>query len=200
MNSHEEGGPSRSYSKGGATKMTILPALMIAILAALSADRQGSGAISPGPAIRSVEDSNRQLSCPFTKPPVPAFIPPRPYPRLAGPDEFWFGNSRLWIALLTSGTLRLPRASDRSLRQKLMWWREGYDWRRNRQPPLQLTGKRLDAPAPPLEADDHANAGWTDDPDHPFIVTGINLPTPGCWKITGRLDDAELTFVVDVVE
>jgi len=61
---------------------------------------------------------------------------------------------------------------------------------------LQVTGKRRDSPAPPLGTDEHANNGWTNDPDHPFIVVGIDLPTLGCWKITGCYKDVELSFVV----
>jgi hypothetical protein len=65
---------------------------------------------------------------------------------------------------------------------------------------LAVTGKRLDSPAPPLQMDEHANNGWTGDPDHPFIVVGINLPALGCWKITGHYKDVELSFVVWVTQ
>src|SRR5215472_6616762 len=52
-------------------------------------------------------------------------------------------------------------------------------------PKLTVTARRLDSPATPLVTDEHANAGWTSDRDHPFIVTGIDIPTVGCWQITG---------------
>jgi hypothetical protein len=29
-----------------------------------------------------------------------------------------------------------------------------------------------------------------------FIVTGINFPTLGCWEITARYENDELTFVL----
>jgi hypothetical protein len=90
----------------------------------------------------------------------------------------------------------LPLWPDGTYRQKLLCWHQGYDCRREPQPALKLTGKRLDAPAPDFQGEDHATHGWTDDPDHPFMVTGINLPTLGCWRITGRYEDAELNFVV----
>lgn len=31
------------------------------------------------------------------------------------------------------------------------------------------------------------------------MLGGINLPTPGCWEITGRYEDAEVQFVEWVV-
>jgi hypothetical protein len=65
---------------------------------------------------------------------------------------------------------------------------------------LKVSGKRLDSSAPPLATDEHANTGWKDDPNHPFIVTGIDIPTLGCWQITGRFKDAELSFVVWVTQ
>jgi hypothetical protein len=138
-------------------------------------------------------------SCPVTQPPTPPFVPPYPIQT----DGFWFGTDRLWIQLPTEGTWKgLPhyRPTDTAFRQKLFWWREGYDWHNDPQPMLKVTGKRLDSPAPPLGTDEHANAGWTDDPDHPFIVVGIDIPTLGCWKITGRFEDAELSFVICVTQ
>jgi hypothetical protein len=41
-----------------------------------------------------------------------------------------------------------------------------------------------------------ANAGWQDDEEHPFMVTGVNFPTLGCWEVTGDYHGDNLTFVV----
>jgi hypothetical protein len=142
-------------------------------------------------------------SCPVTKPPSHPFIPPSPYPSQTSSSSFWFGSEKLWTQLPTDGTWKgLPHytPTDTAFRQKLFWWREGYDWHNDKQPMLKVTGKRLDSPAPPLGTDEHANAGWGDDPDHPFIVVGIDIPTLGCWKITGRFEDAELSFVIWVTQ
>ena len=138
-------------------------------------------------------------SCPVTKPPAHAFVPPSPYPSDTGPDGFWFGGEKLWTLLPMDGTWKgLPhyRPTDTAFRNKLFWWDEGYDWQRDTQPMLKVTGKRLDSPAPPLGTDKHANAGWRGDSNHPFIVVGIDIPTLGCWKITGNFEDAELSYVV----
>jgi hypothetical protein len=43
-------------------------------------------------------------SCPMTKPPATAFVPPKPYWTNHGPDAFWFGTPKLWILLPNNGT------------------------------------------------------------------------------------------------
>jgi hypothetical protein len=134
--------------------------------------------------------------CPVTKPPQPPFLPPLPYP---SEGLVWIGSSKLWTNIPRSGTWRgLPHYTpeDTRFRQKLFWWSNGYDWRSENPPELTITGKRLDAPAPPLATDPHANAGWTNDRDHAFIVAGIFIPTLGCWKITGHYKGEELSYVV----
>jgi hypothetical protein len=138
-------------------------------------------------------------SCPVTKPPWMAFIPPSPYPTELPAGSFWFGNEKLWTSLPMDGTWNgLPhfRPTDIAFRNKLFWWHEGYDWRTENPPNLSVTGKRLDAPASPLATDEHANNGWTNDSQHPFMVSGIFIPTLGCWQITGDYKGDRLTFVV----
>jgi hypothetical protein len=135
-------------------------------------------------------------SCPVTKPPARPFIPPWPYPNKTSEGSFFLGTNKLWIHLRADGTWQgLPLWPDGTIRQKLLWWREGYDLHRNPRPPLKVTGNRLDSPAPPIQSS--VSNGWTDDSEHGFMTNGINLPGLGCWKITGRYeDDAELSFVV----
>ena len=139
-------------------------------------------------------------SCPVTKPSEPPFQPPAPYPS-AG--SLWVGSPRLWTNVPADGVwngLGHYRPEDPRFRQKLFWWSEGYHWRTENPPKLTITGMRLDGPAPPLATDEHANNGWTNDSDHPFIVAGIFIPTLGCWKITGEYKGEELSYVVWVSE
>ena len=63
------------------------------------------------------------------------------------------------------------------------------------QPKFSVTGRRLDAPTPPMLVDQTTTNGWVTR-NQPFMLTGINFPTLGCWEITGRYKDEELTFVV----
>jgi hypothetical protein len=57
---------------------------------------------------------------------------------------------------------------------------------------LRVTGKRLDSIAPPLESQSNAS-GIT---GHAFVMSGLDIPTLGCWQITGDFAGDKLTFVV----
>jgi hypothetical protein len=136
-------------------------------------------------------------SCPVTKPAEQPFVPPAPHPAKLSRGSFWYGTDKLWTALPTAGIWdALPHYTpdDPTFRQKLFFWREGYDPRLEPQPNLTVKGKRLDSSAAPLQSDDHANGGWK--ADDQFIVTGINFPTIGCWEITANYKNDRLTFVV----
>jgi len=60
---------------------------------------------------------------------------------------------------------------------------------------LTITGRRLDATAPPLTAKIPASFGT-----HGFIPTGVTFPTLGCWEVTGRIPGKSLTFVTMVIQ
>lgn len=144
------------------------------------------------PKLGSIPDT-----CPVTRPSDQPFVPPQPFPEKAPEGSFWFGTDELWTSVPTDGTWSgLPHYApeDPAFRQKLFFDRQGYDWHTEPQPALIVTGKRLDAPARPLSAD-KANNGCCIS-HKSFMVTAINLPTGGCWQITGHYHDRELTFVV----
>src|SRR5882724_1308927 len=127
-------------------------------------------------------------TCPVTNASDHPFIPPWPYPKVPDLGGSWFGTDRLWIALSIDGAWS-------GYRQKMQWWRQGYDYRTEPEPNLKVTGKRLDAPAPPLMAET-SNVGGP----IPSMMVGMNFSTPGCWEITGRYESDELTFVLWVAE
>jgi hypothetical protein len=89
---------------------------------------------------------------------------------------------------------------DSRYRQKVFWWSERFAWHTENPPDLTITGQRLDGYSLPLSTDPHANAGWTNDRNHPFMVDGIFIPTLGCWKITGHYKGEELSYVVWVTK
>jgi hypothetical protein len=71
----------------------------------------------------------------------------------------------------------------------------GMRFDRQLEPPtaLQLEGRRLDAPAPPLSVD----LNGTDDV---FLRTSILLfSSPGCWEVTARTKFTHVTFVTKIV-
>jgi len=123
-------------------------------------------------------------ACPVTNASDHTVIPPWPYPTVPDSGRSWFGTDRLWVALPEDGTWR-------GYRQKMQWWRLGYDYHTEPEPKLKITGKRLDAPAPPLMAKIDNVAGPI-----PSIMAGLDFPALGCWEITGHYESDELTFVV----
>lgn len=152
--------------------------------ASLTATAQAEAAASIPPA-----------DCPVTTPEDGSFEAPEPYsPQAPWEGFFWYGSNSLWVALRQDGVWsRLPHDSH-GYGQKIPWWREGYIWDEEPLPPLAVTGERLDAKSPPLEAT-RANGSYADDMGSAMMM-GLNLPTLGCWRITGQYEDAELSFVV----
>ena len=137
-------------------------------------------------------------SCPVTKASDRPFIPPPPYPEKPYPGAFWYGSDRLWTSPPPDGTWRglgHSAPDDPTFSQKMPWFRLGYDWRTEPNPNLKVTGKRLDAPAPPLQGTANNVIG-----PPPYLMVGMSIPTLGCWEITGHYADDELTVVVWVAQ
>ena len=82
------------------------------------------------------------------------------------------------------------------------WWAEAKEplrfskegikvgWFRPAGAELAITGQRLDAEAPPLEAE--AGNGY---PTR-FQASSLYFPSEGCWEVTATAEDRELSFVV----
>jgi hypothetical protein len=62
-------------------------------------------------------------------------------------------------------------------------------WERKKKGYLQISGRRIDASAPP------ARAYIYDYGDSGFQPIYLVFPTPGCWEITGEVSGGRLTFV-----
>jgi hypothetical protein len=138
-------------------------------------------------------------TCPITQPPSQPFVPPAPYPTKHSTGGFWLGSEKLWTLRNTDGLWHGLRTVDvdsgfahEIYRDKVFWWRKGYDWRIENPPQLKVSGKRFDSSAPPLYADG-PNPAFI---KIPAMVTGIDIPTVGCWEITGDYKGDKLTFVV----
>jgi hypothetical protein len=169
-----------------------------ALIGAMHRSADKSLAMSVGGA---VTPDTRPGNCRVTLPADGRFVPPSPFP--AEPDgtgvfAFWFGTEKLWTVLPVDGIWELGHytPSDASYRQKLFLWRDGYNWRAEPHPHLRVTGRRLDGQAPPLVA--RVSNGYRDGKS--FMVVGMDIPTLGCWEITGNYDAQELTFVVWVAK
>jgi hypothetical protein len=70
-----------------------------------------------------------------------------------------------------------------------------FGWTRGVSGVLHITGRRLDAPAAPLQSEVGDDAGGG------FEASYLIFPSPGCWEVTatiGDRSDASLTFVTRV--
>jgi hypothetical protein len=135
-------------------------------------------------------------ACPVTKPPARPFVPPPPYGTDHIPDQFWYGTESLWTLLGVKGTWNIHNnvlESQGAYRTKLTYRRRGFDWRREH-PELIVIAKRLDREAPPVAAE-RAHAVYIAGPG---MMTGIDIPSSGCWEITARYSGESLSFVVSV--
>jgi hypothetical protein len=136
----------------------------------------------------------------------PVTIPPKAKPT-GGSFTAWsrsrfnYGNRRLRAQLnwprgtLAAGILPDGGAAaivneDGSIYVKVGWWR-------GVRGQLKIWGRRLDAPAPGLRAEPGLVESYGHDG---FVPSGITFPTVGCWRVTGGVKDARLTFVVRVTK
>jgi hypothetical protein len=75
---------------------------------------------------------------------------------------------------------------DGALGIKVGWWRTTPGGQ------LDITGRRIDAPAAPLRA--YIPPGY---PEH-FQPSYVVFPTPGCWEVVASIGERSLTLVVAV--
>jgi hypothetical protein len=126
-------------------------------------------------------------SCPVTK---PGKAPAEIGDRLFGAADA-FGNTDLWVGGLgPDGVIPADSRfveSDGSIGWKLGWWRIVPGT-------LMITGRRLDAPAPPLRASVPAGYGAQG-----FQASGVYFSTEGCWEVSGTVGSSKLTFVTFVL-
>ncbi len=128
-------------------------------------------------------------ACPTTRgEPSPSSVPA---------DRFFgsasaYGNGMLWVGgLWPDGIISADSRFldlDGRVGMKFGWWHTVAG-------KLQITGRRLDAPAPPAIGDVPDGYGITG-----FQASGVTFPTQGCWEITGSVGSSKLTFVTFVIK
>ena len=102
-----------------------------------------------------------------------------------------YGNGSLWVgALWPYGVVIITPDNvdpDGRLGMKFGWYRltSGF---------LTITGRRLDASAPPGSGRT-SGYGLTG-----FNASGVIFPAEGCWQVTGRVGRVTLTFVTFVIK
>jgi hypothetical protein len=131
------------------------------------------------------------ISCPVTLPESSAVDVPG---QLSGEHRIWYGSSDLAVLLPRDGSW-LGMGPEHHYRDKLWWWRRGYDANAEPTPDLVLEATRLDSDAPAVRVD-NATSGYGD--GWSAMLTGVEFPASGCWQVEARYRQALLTFVVSV--
>ena len=167
--------------------MTVLRLVLLISLVSLTASSQQNST-----AQRPVAPA----SCRVTLPPAVPFTPPGEHKMGKNDNSFWLGTEKLWTSVRKSGTVwgwgpRAPGEPD--LTAKIFWGSVDFDYRRKEDYDLKVTGRRLDGDAPPLVVDKVTNALFV---PNAAMLSGVYVPTPGCWEITGEYRGEKLSFVV----
>jgi hypothetical protein len=119
--------------------------------------------------------------CPVTNAPDPPFVQPPPFnDETLGSGEFFYGTSALWA--MVHPHWRVHGGG------KLPYFRQGYDWLQEKDPRLTVVARRLDSPEKMVWA------GWANNGNvankKSFMVTGLSIPTAGCWEIAAHYSPA----------
>jgi hypothetical protein len=131
------------------------------------------------------------IDCPVTQPAGPQPPEIADLGRMDG-----LGNDALWVSLVMwseqPGIVPVPddphlQPDGRVIEMKWAWYRYATGT-------LTIEGHRLDAPAPPLEADVPEGYGRSG-----FQVSGLTVPTDGCWQVAGHLGADSITIILDVI-
>jgi hypothetical protein len=168
-----------------------LPILFALLITALVSGCAGSGA-----ARHATDMGAEGFRCSPTVPPARHGPPPVPF----SAADFDYGNKLLRADVPARGRLiagTLPNGGEMasierngSISAKVGWWR-GLPGK------LVISGQRLDRPAAPLKS-------WLPDPNSygatGFIPSDLTFPTTGCWRVSGKLGRAHLSFVLSVTK
>lgn len=133
--------------------------------------------------------------CPVTRPPERPFTPPDTgSPNVLDEAYFWYGSNALWTQLPRDGVWRDLPHNERGFTQKIFFSRDGYNWTEEPLPALTISGRRLDDADITFEELEATN-GYHHDVGS-FMLIGVDVPTAGCWQITGHYQGHDLAFVV----
>lgn len=172
--------------------------VLVVVLAALQVGvGPGVGGQSP---IGSDADPSAGQACEVTRP-IPPFAAPSPHLESPPPvyESDWFGSRALWTMLDRDGEIwaqsALPQGPG-GLTQKTFWWSDDWSPQVEPEPPITVIGTRLDGTGT-FEAGRGTNASAD---FGTAMLVGVEIPSAGCWQLTGRYRDAVLSYVVWITE
>ena len=160
--------------------MAMRVATLLLVLSSLGCSNSDTAAQNEATTASPAQEAATVEGCPVTKP--NGSTPPGE----TSEGLRHHGNGSLWTVLHypTLPVTARNRQPDGSIDEKFPWWR-GVSGN------LSIRGRRIDGSAPPLRARIPSGYG-----DSGFQASAIIFPTEGCWRVTGSVGLAALTFVV----
>ncbi len=154
-----------------------------------------SGCAGQGPSAQPVKSPQPATQATAIEPPVaptadmkafePCAVTPPVIQHPSDTDVFGDGPGAEWYCDPDNGLCAVKNGAWRAGGIKIGW----------RKPPgarFDVSGRRLDAEAPPLKATIPDGYPGT------FQASGLTFPTEGCWEVEARTDETTLRFVVQV--
>ena len=136
-----------------------------------------------------------EQACPVTIGVSELFAPPFPG---APTRRGWYGSETLAVQLPADGKWPTTRPGS-LIAIKLFWWSVNYKAGSERDLEVTVESVFDSSPSsvPRVTAPTSAHAddlgGWT-------MLTGIDFPTAGCWRVSGQYQGQKLEFVMETVE
>ena len=171
------------------TDMAELGRAVLLNLGAVAAEAPWAPAVSSAP----IEAGGQTCSVTIPSPP---FVAPAPYPAFP-PDEgrAWVGTPELWTMVDRNGEVENEGDVSFPIGLKTFWWSSNWGgMAAEPQPALTVVATRLDAYGS-VTTGDATNAASASLGGQAMLV-GIELPSSGCWQLTGKYRGAELSYVV----
>src|SRR5581483_7768107 len=138
-------------------------------------------------------------NCPVTKAPAPPFVPPAPYSASPLSGGFLLGSASLWTFVNTydfSPDRSRPQGSPYAF--KLAYWHPCLNWQDTAEAnDLTVVARRLDAPSVPIVFTHRASMVGhlsAEAPNEVAMMTGLDLPSGGCWEIAGDFKGEHLNY------
>lgn len=139
--------------------------------------------------------------CPVTTPGAPFTPSDRPAAPARPPvsyDAAWYGDDSLFTVIDREEERwhDLP-AGPRGFGQKTFWWSADFDPGREFTPSISVAGERLDATGRFVAPGTGSNA--TADFGSAMLIA-VDIPSAGCWRLTARYREADLSILVWVAD
>ena len=114
-----------------------------------------------------------------------------------GGDKFaWMGTGQL-AALLPKDGIWRGMGAEQDFRDKSWWWYQGLDFRGDTKPELTIRLTQLEPNQLNVVVHDVTH-GYT--PDWASLLTLLEFPEAGCWRVEGTTESTSLSFVLQVGE